>query len=160
MRVEDADCEARTAARECHQPLGRKLARAGKHFAEIVVVWAGLVATGRDARRVALGAWNPVAVGLAGLDPSCIPFLHERKIAVLGCDGISDPLPSAGVEGWPIPVHQCCLVGMGVHLLDNLELSRLASACAARSRWEFLFSVAPLRIERATGSPVNPVALF
>jgi hypothetical protein len=49
---------------------------------------------------------------------------------------------------------------MGVHLLDNLELSRLAAACAARGRWEFLFSVAPLRIERATGSPVNPVALF
>ncbi len=119
-----------------------------------------LVATGRDARRVALGAWNPVAVGLAGLDPSCIPFLHERRIAVLGCDGISDPLPSVGVEGWPIPVHQCCLVAMGVHLLDNLELSRLAAACAARARWEFLFSVAPLRIERATGSPVNPVALF
>jgi kynurenine formamidase len=119
-----------------------------------------LVRTGRDARRKALGAWDPVGVGLAGLHPSCIPLLHERRIAVLGCDGISDPLPSAGIEGWPIPVHQCCLVAMGVHLLDNLELGRLAAACAARSRWEFLFTVAPLRIERATGSPVNPVAVF
>ncbi len=119
-----------------------------------------LVGTGRDARRSALGAWDPVGVGLAGLHPSCIPFLHERRIAVLGCDGISDPLPSSGVEGWPIPVHQCCLVAMGVHLLDNLELGRLAAACAARSRWEFLFTVAPLRIERATGSPVNPVAIL
>jgi len=119
-----------------------------------------LIGTGRDARRRELGAWDPVRVGLAGLDPGCIPLLHERGIAVLGCDGISDPLPSAGVEGWPIPVHQCCLVAMGVHLLDNLELGRLAAACAARKRWEFLFNVAPLRIERATGSPVNPVALF
>ena len=83
-----------------------------------------------------------------------------RPLEVVGRDAISDPLPSAGVEGWPIPVHQCCLVAMGVHLLDNLELGRLAAACAARERWEFLFTVAPLRIERATGSPVNPVAVF
>jgi len=119
-----------------------------------------LVGTGRDARRKALGAWDPIGVGLAGLHPSCIPFLHERRIAALGCDGISDPLPSAAVPGWPIPVHQCCLVAMGVHLLDNLELARLAAACAVRTRWEFLFTVAPLRIERATGSPVNPVAVL
>jgi kynurenine formamidase len=79
---------------------------------------------------------------------------------VLASDGVSDPLPARSIEGWPIPVHQCCLVGMGVHLLDNLELGRLAAACAERKRWEFLFQVAPLRIERATGSPVNPLALF
>jgi len=119
-----------------------------------------LVATGRDARRAARGPWEPVSEGLAGLHPNCIPYLHERRIAVLGSDGISDPLPPSGIEGWPIPVHQCCLVAMGVHLLDNLELGRLGAACGARGRWEFLFSVAPLRIERATGSPVNPLALF
>jgi hypothetical protein len=49
---------------------------------------------------------------------------------------------------------------MGVHLLDNLRLDRLAEACAARGRWEFLLQVAPLRVERATGSPVNPIALL
>jgi hypothetical protein len=49
---------------------------------------------------------------------------------------------------------------MGVHLLDNLALGRLAAACESRGRWAFLFGVAPLRIERATGSPVNPVAVF
>jgi len=119
-----------------------------------------LVATGRDARRAARGPWDPVGEGLAGLHPDCIPWLHERRIAVLGSDGVSDPMPSPPVEGWPIPVHQCCLVAMGVHLLDNLELGRLAAACARRGRWAFLFAVAPLRIERATGSPVNPVALF
>ncbi len=119
-----------------------------------------LIATGRDARRAKLGPWNPTEIGLAGLHPNCIPLLHERRISVLGSDGISDPLPASGIEGWPIPVHQCCLAGMGVHLLDNLQLGRLAAACAARSRWEFLFTVAPLRVERATGSPVNPIAVF
>ncbi len=119
-----------------------------------------LVATGRDARRAALGPWDPVGVGLAGLHPDCIPWLHERRIAVLGSDGVSDPLPGAGIPGWPIPVHQCCLVAMGVHLLDNLALGELARACAERGRWSFLLAVAPLRVEGGTGSPVNPIAVF
>jgi kynurenine formamidase len=119
-----------------------------------------LVGTGRDARRAAQGPWDPVAVGLAGLDARCIPWLHERRIAVLGSDGVSDALPGAGIEGWPIPVHQCCLVAMGVPLLDNLALAELARACAERGRYEFLFLAAPLRVPGGTGSPLNPLAVF
>jgi kynurenine formamidase len=119
-----------------------------------------LVAGGRDARREQEGPWSPLEGGLAGLHPECIPWLHERDIAVLGCDGISDPLPGSGTPGWPIPVHQCTLVAMGVHLLDNLMLGRLLETCAREKRWEFLLTVAPLRVDRATGSPVNPIAVF
>jgi kynurenine formamidase len=118
-----------------------------------------LVRTGRDARRLELGPWDPTVEGLAGLRPDCALWLRERDIAVLGSDGISDPLPG-GDPQWPIPIHQCCLVAMGVHLLDNLELNRLAAACAAAGRWQFLFAVMPLRIPQGTGSPVNPVAIL
>ena len=59
-----------------------------------------------------------------------------------------------------MPLHMCLLVGMGVHLLDNLHLGRLASACASAGRWEFLFTVAALQIRGGTGSPVNPVAIL
>ena len=59
-----------------------------------------------------------------------------------------------------MPLHQCCLAGLGVHLLDNLDLSRLLSACAERERWEFLFAAAPLRVAGGTGSPLNPLAIF
>lgn len=119
-----------------------------------------LVAGGRDARREREGPWNPQEGGIAGLHPECIPWLHERDVAVLGSDGVSDPLPGAGIERWPIPVHQCALVAMGVHLLDNLMLGRLLEACARQRRWDFLFTVAPLRVDRGTGSPVNPIAVF
>jgi kynurenine formamidase len=119
-----------------------------------------LVATGRDARRAARGAWDPNGEGLAGLDARCVPWLHERRIAVLGSDGVSDGLPGGSTPGWPLPLHQCCLVGMGVHLLDNLALAELAAACAERQRWEFLLTVAPLRVAGGTGSPVNPIAVF
>jgi kynurenine formamidase len=118
-----------------------------------------LVSTGRDARRAQHGAWDPNVVGLAGLDAECVPWLCARDPSVLGCDGVSDVLPG-NRNRWPLPVHMCLLVGMGVHLLDNLHLGRLAAACAEHDRWEFLFAVSPLQIGGGTGSPVNPVAIF
>jgi kynurenine formamidase len=118
-----------------------------------------IVGTGRDARREQHGAWDPNGVGLAGLDAECIPWLYDHDPAVLASDGVSDVLP-ANPHAWPIPIHQCLLVGMGVHLLDNLQLGRLAAACAGVQRWEFLFVVLPLQIGGGTGSPVNPVAVL
>jgi kynurenine formamidase len=124
-----------------------------------------LVGTGRDARRAKLGPWSPYEEGLAGLHPECLPWLHERGVAVLGGDGVSDTLPGDGIPGWTIPgwtmpVHQCGLAGMGLHLLDNLRLDNLAQACARHERWAFQFNVAPLRVDKATGSPVNPIAVL
>ena len=119
-----------------------------------------LVMTGRDARRAESGPWHPFVGGLAGLHPDTIPWLRERDIAVLGCDGVSDVLPGNHPSDWSMPVHQIVIVSMGVHLLDNLRLDRLSDACARHERWEFLFTVAPLRIEGGTGSPVNPIAML
>ena len=118
-----------------------------------------LVHTGRDRRRDALGPWNTYTEGLAGLDPECARWLHDKDPSVLGCDGVSDVNPGPG-GAWPIPIHMCALVGMGIHLLDNLRLDALADACAERGRWEFLFVVAPLQIGGGTGSPINPIAVL
>ncbi len=116
-----------------------------------------LVSTGRDARREAEGPWDP-GHGLAGLDGECVPWIAERDIAMLGCDGANDIMPP-NTNRWPLPIHVCCLVAMGVHLLDNLDLSGLAAVCEEERRWEFLFTVSPLQIQGGTGSPVNPVAV-
>ena len=119
-----------------------------------------LVATGREARRASVGAWNPSDPGLAGLHHDCVRWVHRHEIAVLGSDGVSDPLPGSRNGGWPMPLHQCCLVGMGVHLLDNLALDRLAQRCSALEQWTFLFCVAPINMPGATGSAVNPTAVL
>ncbi|MCU1374458.1 MAG: Cyclase [Actinomycetia bacterium] len=115
-----------------------------------------LVAWGRDARRAAKNGFD----GFSGLHAECLPWLQEREVAVLGSDGISDPMPFVGTPDWPFPVHQIGITGMGLHLIDNVALSALSEACAAAGRWEFLFTMAPLRIERGTGCPVNPVAVL
>jgi len=119
-----------------------------------------LVSVGRDACRANLGSPGSMPP-LAGLAPDCIDWLFERRVAVLGSDAVHDPTPSpAPIEDWPIPVHMCGLVSMGLHLLDNLSLIELEDACASEKRWEFLLTVAPLRVEKGTGSPVNPIAVL
>ena len=117
-----------------------------------------LVATGREARAESRGPGAPWD-GLAGLDASCLPWLHERDVAVVGCDGITDATPS-GIDEWPMPMHQVLIANMGVHLIDNVSIERLVAACRERDRYEFLFSLAPLRLEGGTASPVNPLAIF
>jgi hypothetical protein len=49
---------------------------------------------------------------------------------------------------------------MGLHLLDNLDLEAVAQTCIGENRWEFLLTLAPLRIQGGTGSPLNPIAMF
>ena len=131
----------------------------GAEQAEGVRVGPGdvlLVAWGREPRRAATGAVD----GFAGLHAECLPWIHEREVAVLGSDGISDPMPFAGTPEWPFPVHQIGITAIGLHLIDNVALARLGERCAAAGRWEFLFTMAPLRIPRGTGCPVNPVAVL
>lgn len=118
-----------------------------------------LIATGRDARRAAHGAWDFRELGLAGLYADCLPWLHERGVAVLGCDGVSDVMPSR-IEGSIQPIHEVVIAEMGVHIIDNMQLGRLMAACRERNRYGFLFMLAPLHLERGTASPVNPLAIF
>lgn len=119
-----------------------------------------LVATGRDARRRAAGGQLTPTDGMVGLHPSCLPWLQEKAVSILGCDGISDPLPGPGVPNWPFPIHQIGIVSMGLHLIDNLALGDLGQACHEVGRWDFLFSLGAIRVPGATGCPVNPIAVL
>jgi len=116
------------------------------------------IRVGHRRRRAALGPWD-VANARAGLHPAALEFLAERRIAVLGSDGNNDTAPSAA-EGVAFPVHVLAVHAMGLHLLDWLQFDGLAAACEELNRWSFLCVIAPLRLRAATGSPVNPIAIF
>ena len=115
-----------------------------------------MVRLGRDVRRAEVGDQ-----AVPGLDPRLAAWLHERQVAVLGGDGVHDPIPSGVVHrDWAMPIHMLGLAAMGLHLLDNLDLEPLARTCAELGRWTFELVAAPLRIEGGTGSPLNPIAIF
>jgi kynurenine formamidase len=117
------------------------------------------VRTGVWARRKAEGPWlrgRAEGARSAGLDPSVIPWLKQRDVAILGSDHPQYVSPS-NLRG---AIHDFALVYLGVHLLDNCDLEALADTAAARKRWEFLLTLAPLPIRGGTGSPLNPIATF
>jgi len=116
-----------------------------------------LVRVGHQLRRAQEGPWD-VASARAGLHPAALEYLADRKIGLLGSDGNNDTAPSL-VRGVDFPVHVLAIVGLGLHLIDYLDLSALAAICAEMRRWSFLCTIAPLRLPMATGSPVNPIAL-
>jgi kynurenine formamidase len=119
-----------------------------------------MIRTGRHKRRAAKGPWDPRREGLPGLDASCLQWLHERRIAILGCDAVSDIAPSPYGAEMGLPIHVGTLVIMGIHLIDNADLEAASAAAAKHNRYEFLFAMAPLILEQATASPVNPLAVF
>ena len=117
-----------------------------------------LLRTGQLGRRDRVGPL-PANAGSSGPLPELLPVLRERDVAVLGSDTGNDVQPT-GYERFTNPVHQVGIVALGLWILDNAWLDDLAEACRARNRWEFLMCILPLRIPDATGSPVNPVAVF
>ena len=110
--------------------------------------------------RVGHGAPGAAAAAPAsGPHPSLAVWLRERGVAALGSDGGNEAAPSA-VRGLSISLHALAVAAMGMPLLDNLDLEEVAREAAARGRPTFLFVAAPPRIRGATGTLINPLAVF
>jgi len=117
-----------------------------------------LLHTGRWKRREALGAW-PTSDGVAGYHADVAYFLKDRGVAMIGHDMWNDVAPS-GIEGVFLPLHSLALVSLGVSIFDNLDFTDVAETAKELDRYDFMFTAAPLRIEKGMGSPLNPIATF
>jgi kynurenine formamidase len=116
------------------------------------------IRVGHRRRRNERGPWD-AAAARAGLHPSVMPLLAERRIAVLGSDSNSDTASSV-VSGVDFPVHVLAINALGLHLLDYLQFEELLPHCSEHGQWSFFCVIAPLRMPRGTGSPVNPIAIL
>ena len=118
-----------------------------------------LIRTGYYGRRLTQGPRSPLKDGSPAAHVACAPWFRERGVAMLGTDTHNDvsPLPYPRLGN---ALHIVSLVAMGLWLIDNGNLEDLAAACRSRGRWEFMLTLAPLRLQGTTGSPVNPIALF
>ena len=113
---------------------------------------------GRWARQDAVGPFD-TGLEAAGLDNQVIPWLRERDVAIAGWEtpGYA-PQPEGDISR--VAVHNFALTILGIQVLDRADFQALAEAAAARNRWEFMVTIAPLAIPNGTGSPVNPIAMF
>lgn len=100
---------------------------------------------------------------LDGRDERLLRWLADSGISVLIADNFA-------VEGFPyreraetgkyagLPVHQKCLVDLGIHLGELWYLTELAAWLRANRRSRFLLTAPPLRLPGSFGSPATPVA--
>lgn len=116
---------------------------------------AVLVRTGWSRRYADAQAYLGWDDGVPGPDESAAAWLAERRIRVTGADTIAYEWVPAGRRLARMPVHILLLVKQGIPMMEVMNLEELA-----RDRvYEFVFCIAPLRINGATGSPIRPLAL-
>ena len=118
-----------------------------------------LLHTGRWKRRAELGPW-PSSEGVAGYHSDVAYFLKERGVSFIGHDMWNDAFPHEYSDKVRLPLHRLALVSLGVWIFDNLDFDQVANVARELGRYEFLFTAAPLRIEKGMGSPLNPIATF
>jgi len=118
-----------------------------------------LLYTGRWKRRAALGPWK-TADGFAGYQADVAYFMKERGVSFIGHDAWNDVSPHGFPPSIGLPMHRLALVSLGVSIMDNLDFEEAVQTARRLNRWEFLFTAAPLRIDKGMGSPLNPIATF
>ena len=94
----------------------------------------------------------------AGPDVSAARWLSGLGIVGTGSDTDTyevQPAPDPGEPANPQPVHTHLLIDEGIYIMEGLYLEDLAAA----GIYEFLFVALPLKIEGATGSMIDPLAI-
>lgn len=114
--------------------------------------WAAAYLADRDPRRAG-SSWR----GLRASEDTA-EMLWDHGIAIIGTDNPavenSPGSPEAG------SLHRRLLPGLGMPMMELLELERLAQRCADLRRWTFLFVAVPLNVRGAVSSTANAMAVL
>lgn len=105
--------------------------------------------------------WDPLDEPGLQFSEELVEWIDEMEIPLIGADNIAVEKVVQEVDGatYTIPLHGALLRDLGVSLNEVLDLSTLGHRCAEDGIYEFLYTAAPLHVERSTGAPVNPVVL-
>ncbi|NUL59126.1 cyclase family protein [Brevibacterium luteolum] len=91
--------------------------------------------------------------------PELVQWFADMAIPNLVTDTIANEVTTDPDSGAALVLHNPLMRNLGVAFTEICDLESLAEACAEDRRYTFFYVAAPLKIHRATGSPVNPVAL-
>jgi kynurenine formamidase len=90
-------------------------------------------------------------------DEDMARWIWNHHVAALACDNpaieASPGDPNIG------SLHRRVLPLLGLALGELFDFDRLAVACGADKRWEFLFVAVPLYVPGGVGSPANAIAV-
>lgn len=97
-----------------------------------------------------------------GLDDASEAALYfaANDLVLLGTDTMGNEHTRSPEADEFQALHARLIRDLGVLFLEALDLGTLSATCSDLGRYEFCLVASPLRIEGATGCPVNPLALF
>lgn len=95
-------------------------------------------------------------LGTPGIGQAAAKWLAAKKPSACGGETIAFEHIPAGAGHRELPVHRVFLVESAIHIIETMKLTELAESGAS----EFLFILAPLNLQGATGSPTRPLAVL
>lgn len=97
--------------------------------------------------------------GEPGLGLACCEWLHGKEVAAVASDNWAIEVIPCETPDALLPVHMILIRDMGMTLGEILDFEELAADCATDGVWEFFFCSPPLKVTKAVGSPINPLAI-
>ena len=91
--------------------------------------------------------------------PGLVSWFQEMEIPNLVTDTIANEVTMDPSNGTALPLHCALMRNLGVTLTEICDLEKLAADCAEDGQYTFLYAAAPLKVNQASGSPVNPLAI-
>jgi kynurenine formamidase len=88
-----------------------------------------------------------------------VEWFRDMEIPNLVTDTIANEVTYEPKSGAALPLHCALMRNLGVTFTEICRLDKLADDCAADGQWDFLYTAAPLKVVKGTGSPVNPVVI-
>lgn len=124
---------------------------------DLLLIRTGAIARTRDPD----AEWGPLVEPGLCFSEELVEWMHEMEVPYVGADNLAVEKVTQEVDGetFVIPLHGALLRNLGVYINEILWLEDLASQCAEDGSYDFLFTAAPLNVERSSGAPINPVVL-
>ena len=91
--------------------------------------------------------------------PELVQWFQDMEIPNLVTDTIANEVTTDPNNGTALPLHCALMRNLGIALTEICDLEKLASHCAKDGQYTFLYAAAPLKVNEASGSPVNPLAI-
>ena len=157
--VNDDDCRLPLGYEVTFEDLMNTAEAQGTEIRErdVLLIRTGAVERTRDPD----AEWAPLSEPGIVYSEELVGWIADMDIPIVGADNLAVEKVVQEVDGqtYVIPLHGAFLRNLGVYINEILDLSALADACADDGIYEFLFTAAPLKAERGSGAPINPVVL-
>jgi len=129
---------------------------ASRQGVEVMADDAVLIWTGWSHHWTNPAAFIGADTGTPGPGEAAARWLSDHGIRIAGAETIAFEKIEPAVGHAILPAHRILLVEAGIHIIEVMDLSRLAASGVS----EFVFVATPLKLVGATGSPIRPIALI